>query len=293
VARDGPERPIADSGAPIRDQEGRLHGVVLVFRDMTEERRAETDRLRAIELHAENRQIHEANRLKSEFLANMSHELRTPLNSIIGFAELLQDGNFAGPLQAKQKDFVDDIERSGRHLLQLINDVLDLSKVEAGKMEFRPVRIVTVDVVAEVVAIVRGSAAARRIHIATHVDDRVPELIIDPLRLKQILFNYLSNAIKFTPEDGRIEVRVTPEESHRFRIEVEDTGIGIAPADLERLFAEFHQLDSGDGKKYGGTGLGLALTKRLVETQAGTVGVRSIVGKGSVFFATLPCRATS
>jgi len=227
-----------------------------------------------------------ASAYKSQFLANMSHELRTPLNAIIGFAELLHDEE-VGPLQEQQKEFLGDVLRSGRHLLQLINDVLDLSKVESGKMEFRPEQVEPRKLVAEVLAILRTTAATKRVQMEPHVDASLSELVIDPGRLKQVLYNYVSNALKFTPEGGTVAIRLAPEGPLDFRMEVEDTGKGIAPADLSSLFVEFQQVQDGS-KLHGGTGLGLALTKRLVEAQGGGVGVRSAVGKGSTFWAVLP-----
>ncbi|HEY4241322.1 MAG TPA: response regulator [Kofleriaceae bacterium] len=230
-----------------------------------------------------------ASTYKSQFLANMSHELRTPLNAILGFAELLHDGAVAHDAP-EHDEFLGDILTSGRHLLQLINDVLDLSKIEAGKLELEPERIQLSRIVAEVTSILRTTAAAARIQIETQLDPEVDELVLDPARLKQVLYNYISNAIKFSPERATVVVRARAEGSDRVRIEVEDVGIGIAPEELPRLFGEFSQL-AGDGRKRGGTGLGLALTKSIVEMQGGTVGVRSVVGQGSTFHAILPRRA--
>jgi signal transduction histidine kinase len=240
----------------------------------------------------ERRVIQEARRLKSEFLANMSHELRTPLNAIIGFAELLHDGQ-VDPGSPTHKEFLGDILTSGRHLLQLINDVLDLTKVEAGKLEVRPEVVDVARLVGEVVAILRMTAAKKQIRIVTELDPGVANLTIDPARLKQVAYNYLSNALKFTPAGGSITLRVMPDGAERFRLEVQDTGIGIAPADLGRLFVEFQQLEAGAAKHHQGTGLGLALTRRLVESQGGSVGVQSSVGQGSTFHASLPCRAVA
>ncbi len=230
-----------------------------------------------------------ASTYKSQFLANMSHELRTPLNAIIGFAELLLDGAIS-PESAQHKEFLGDILTSGRHLLQLINDVLDLSKVEAGKLEFRPENIRLSQVVGEVLAILRTTSASKQIVIESRLEPAVDELFLDGARLKQVLYNYLSNAIKFTPEGGRVIVRASAEGPACFRIEVEDTGIGISVDDLPRLFGEFQQLGDRGAKRPAGTGLGLALTKRLVEAQGGTVGVTSRLGQGSVFHAVLPRR---
>ena len=255
---------------------------------LEEKNAALVDTRRRLEQQAE--ELTRASAYKSQFLANMSHELRTPLNSIIGFAELLREGE-VGPLEAQQKEFLGDVLRSGRHLLQLINDVLDLSKVEAGKLDFRPERIEPGKLVSEVLAILRSTASARRLQVQAWVDPALGELTVDPGRLKQIMYNYLSNAIKFTPEGGNVSIRMTAEGEHDFRLEVEDTGKGIAPDDLSRLFVEFQQIHDGREKRYGGTGLGLALTKRLVEAQGGSVGVRSTLGQGSTFHAVLPRRS--
>jgi signal transduction histidine kinase/DNA-binding response OmpR family regulator len=245
-----------------------------------------------VELTEQNYRAEEATRLKSEFLANMSHELRTPLNSIIGFAELMHDGK-VGPVSADHREYLGDILTSARHLLQLINDVLDLSKIEAGKMEFRPEPLDLAKVVGEVRDILRAMAARKRLQIAIEVDPSIGQVMLDPGKLKQVLYNYLSNALKFTPEEGRVIVRVVPEGDDRLRLEVEDTGIGISAADIGKLFVEFQQLDDGASKKYQGTGLGLALTKQIIEAQDGSVGVRSAPGQGSLFYAVLPRRRTS
>ena len=248
---------------------------IAVARDITERKRAEAARLQNQAIEEQNRRILEANRLKSEFLANMSHELRTPLNAIIGFADLMHSGK-AGPLSAEHEEYLGDILTSSRHLLQLINDVLDLAKVESGKMEFRPE---PVDLAGAGRGRARQSCAASRAASGSASTSQV-----DPRRvrghrrsraLKQILYNYLSNAIKFTPEADACRSGSRPRAATPFRIEVEDTGIGIRTEDLGRLFVEFQQLDAGIAKRYPGTGLGLALTKRLVEAQGGRVDVRS------------------
>ena len=262
---------------------------------------------RTAELHAANERLqHEiaerrraqaeadrASRLKSEFLANMSHELRTPLNAILGFTQLIHDGAVA-PESPQFTEFLGDILASGHHLLQLINDVLDLSKVEAGKLEFHPEPVDLGVLVAELLAIMRTTAASKSIVIANEVAPDMPAVVIDAARLKQILYNYVSNALKFTEPGGRVVVRANlADDGSRFRLDVEDTGIGIAPEDFERLFVEFQQLDAGVAKKHAGTGLGLALCKRLAEAQGGTVGVSSVPGKGSTFYALLPMSAGS
>ena len=250
------------------------------MRDLTEQKAGEESLLRGIQLAEENQRVQEASRLKSEFLANMSHELRTPLNAIIGFAELLYDGQVT-PDMPQFKDFMHDILTSGQHLLQLINDVLDLSKVEAGRLEFHPEETDIRQIVGESIGdpADAGRAKADRHRAGDRAGASRPRFV-DRARLKQVLYNYLSNAIKFTPEKGRIPVRVVAEDADHFRIEVTDTGIGISAEDLPRLFIEFNQLEAGAAKKHQGTGLGLALTRRLVEAQGGSVGVRSTPGAG-------------
>jgi PAS domain S-box-containing protein len=285
LRKDGTRVPILLGGAMLDDKQ-----VIAFILDITEQKMLEELKARSQLLEVENRRIQEANRLKSDFLANMSHELRTPLNAIIGFAELLHDGEVR-PDMPQHKEFLGDILASGLHLLQLINDVLDLSKVEAGKLEFHPEEVDLGQVFAEVVAILRTTAAEKQIRVEIDVASEVGRVVVDASRLKQVLYNYVSNALKFTAEGGRVWVRARAEDAGSFRVEVEDSGIGIAPTDIGRLFTEFQQLDSGAAKKHSGTGLGLALTKRLVEAQGGSVGVRSKLGEGSAFHAVLPRQA--
>ena len=276
---EGSTRYEAESG-------NRMLGIVS---DVTAHKFTEATRLLAQRLEGENRQIQEANRLKSQFVANMSHELRSPLNAIIGFSDLLSmDAKPIDP--AKQRQFIGHIRTSGRHLLQLINDVLDLSKVESGKFEFFPERVDLPALVAEVNGVLYAQIHRRRLKVAVEIDPMAATVEVDPARLKQALYNYLSNAIKFTNEGGRVVVRVQSTAGERFRVEVEDTGIGIAECDIPRLFVEFQQLDASLTKRHQGTGLGLSLTRRLVEAQGGTVGVRSLPGVGSTFYLELPVK---
>ena len=267
----------------------RMLGIVS---EITEQRQAENARLTAQRLEAENRQIQEASRLKSQFLANMSHELRTPLNAVIGFADLLHAG-LVKPDSPKHQEFLGLIGTSGRHLLQLINDVLDLSKVESGKFDFFPEAVDLPTVLKEVQDILHTASLHKNIVLVlvlvlvTEIDPAVTGLRFDPSRLKQVLYNSLSNAIKFTAAHGRVTVRAFAQGPDHFGLEVEATGIGIAPADLPRLFTKFQQLDAGYSKQHHGTGLGLALTRRLVQAQGGSVSVRSMLGVGSVFYLVL------
>ena len=235
--------------------------------------------------------MRDANRLDSEFLASMSHELRTPLNAIIGFAELMSKGK-VGPVSAPHQEYLGDILTSSNHLLQLMNDVLDLAKMESGKMAFRPKSVDLTKLVGEVRNILRGLAAGKKLQIETEADlefsSKVASVVVDPVWVKQVLHNYLSNAIKFTPEEGRITIRILSEGPDLFRLAVEDTGIGVPPEDLDKLFLEFQQIDARAAKKYQGIGLGLSLTKKLVEAHGGRVEVSSTLGAGSTFSAVFP-----
>jgi PAS domain S-box-containing protein len=291
---DGTGFPVEISLSPLETEEGVL--VSAAIRDISDRKRLEEIRRksaeqeeqnRRLELEEQNKRIQEANRLKSEFVANMSHELRTPLNSVIGFTELMLAGK-VGAVSEPHREYLGDILTSSKHLLQLINDVLDLARVESGKIEIRPEPIDAGKLSAEVRDILRGLAGDRHTKVDLEVSDGLTDLVMDPAKFKQVLYNYLSNAIKFTPEGGHVSVRIQPEGSDRMRVEVEDTGIGVRREDLHRLFVEFQQLDTGTAKKYAGTGLGLAVTKRIVEAQGGEVKVESTVGKGSTFTAVLP-----
>jgi len=283
LRKDGREFPAEISLSPLETDEGLL--VSAAVRDISDRRKMED--FRRAQLEEQNARILEASRLKSEFLANMSHELRTPLNAIIGFAELMSSGKV--PV-SDFPEYFGDILNSARHLLRLINDVLDLAKIESGTMSFHPELLQLSVVLAEVRDIVRPIATKKRIKIENEIHPDIGEIFLDSSKLKQVLYNYISNAIKFSPEEGRITVRILPEGSQQFRLEVEDRGIGISASDLSRLFIEFQQLDAGIGKKFQGTGLGLALTKRIVEAQGGHIDASSIPGKGSVFSAVLPRR---
>ena len=280
----------------IRGDDNEITGVVCSLLDVTERNLAAVAARKvsqyAMELRNKNEQLAralEAARLateaKSRFLAGVSHELRTPLNGIIGFSELMYDAKL-GPVSDDHKDVLSDILTSSRHLLQLINDVLDLSKVEAGKMEFHPESTRIDTMVYEVRDVVRPLAEKKHLKLTISVQDEF-SAVVDPARFKQVLYNYLSNAVKFTPENGRVEVRVRREEDHSFRVEVEDTGVGIPPDEISKLFQEFQQLPN-SRKAEQGTGLGLALTRHIVEAQGGSVSVRSVKGTGSVFGAVFP-----
>ena len=235
-------------------------------------------------------ELEEASQHKSEFLANMSHELRTPLNAVIGFSQVLRDG-MVGPVNEKQAEYLDDITSSGNHLLSLINDVLDLSKVEAGQVELEVRPFSLREALKRGVVMVREHASEDGVRIALDADPDVDVVDGDERRIKQVIFNLLSNAVKFTPSGGEVDVsamRVNGE----VRVSVADTGPGVAPEDRERIFEEFQQSDTGDGYREG-TGLGLALSKRFVELHGGRIWLDSEVGHGSTFSFSLPARSTS
>ena len=241
------------------------------------------------ELSRLNAALDQASRLKDQFLANMSHELRTPLNSVIGFSDLLVTmASTDSPLTATQRDYVETISRNGRHLLELINELLDLSKIAAGRLELRLEPLELEPVLREAGDSVRAQLVAHQHRLAIEPPEAPIVVTADRVRLRQVLLNLLSNAIKFTTDGGRITLRAGPEDSGRVRIAVTDTGIGIALTDQPRLFQEFVQLDASPSRHYEGTGLGLALSKRLVELQGGTIGVESQLGQGSTFWFTVP-----
>lgn len=242
------------------------------------------------EIEDKSRQIEAANRHKSEFLANMSHELRTPLNAIIGFSEVLGERLF-GELNEKQAEYTDDILSSGRHLLSLINEILDLSKVEAGPMELE---LATFDLplaIDNARTFVRERATKHGIGLDVTVDERLGDFVGDERKIKQVLLNLLSNAVKFTPEGGRIGIKARQADGS-VEISVSDTGIGIAPEDQPKIFEEFRQVGFDYAHKVEGTGLGLTLAKKFVELHGGRIWVESEVGKGSTFSFTLPERSS-
>jgi len=276
-ARDGKKTEVSYNVTTFYDRDRKLQGVFATARDVTERKRFEQS-------------LQEANRMKSEFLANMSHELRTPLNGIIGFTEFLYDEK-PGPLKPKQKEYLGDVLSSARHLLQLINDVLDLAKVEAGKMELHPETFPVQKAVEEVAAVIKGMAQKKQIFVGIEIGAGLNAVRLDQHKFKQVLYNLLSNAIKFSDDGGQIAIRAQLLDTRQIEVQVRDTGIGIKGEDINRLFTEFEQLDSGTARRFEGTGLGLALTKKIVEFQGGRISVESELGKGSVFTVVLPVMA--
>jgi signal transduction histidine kinase len=243
------------------------------------------------EMSAALRAATRSSEIKSKLLASVSHEIRTPLNGIIGFSELLHDAK-AGPVTTVQKEYLADILTCSRHLLTLIDQVLDLTKIELGKMSFQyePVELQALS--REVMESVRTLAFNKRLAVRIDCDPRVGVVKADAARLRQVLFNYLSNALKFTPEGGSVALRVRPEGISSYRITVEDNGSGIRAEDIPRLFTEFGQVGTGRAANPG-TGLGLAITRQIVEKQGGRVGVESTPGVGSSFWAVLPVNPTA
>ncbi|HEU4391238.1 MAG TPA: ATP-binding protein, partial [Blastocatellia bacterium] len=238
-----------------------------------------------LEIEDKSRQLEAASHHKSEFLANMSHELRTPLNAIIGFSEVLSEKMF-GELNEKQEEYSKDIHASGQHLLSLINDILDLSKIEAGRMELELTDFHLPTALDSALTLVRERAGRRSIALDLSVDERLDHIQADERKVRQVILNLLSNAIKFTPEGGRIEVGATLKDG-LVEVSVSDTGVGIAPEDQEAVFEEFRQVGTAD-KKVEGTGLGLTLCRKFVELHGGKIGVKSEVGVGSTFTFSLP-----
>jgi PAS domain S-box-containing protein len=287
--KDGSTFPVEISLSPVKSEDG--FRVTAVIRDVTDRKRSE-DRLRAVqtkytrELESRNREIERANHHKSEFLANISHELRTPLHTVIGFSELLAEET-KGPLNGDQKRFVAHILKDSRHLLALINGILDLSKIEAGKLELIRESLDFEVILADALSTIRPQGLEKSIEIETHV---AGPLIVDGdrLRLTQILYNLLSNAVKFTPKGGRIRIDAGVA-GEMAQIAVSDTGIGIPPGEHEAIFESFHQVGAATGSgMHEGTGLGLPITRRLVEEHGGGIRLESEPGKGSCFTFTIP-----
>jgi signal transduction histidine kinase len=296
--KDGSRFPVEISLSPVKSDDG--FRVTAIIRDISEREQVE-ERLRTIqetytqqlaetnrELELRNLEIERANRLKSEFLASMSHELRTPLHTVIGFSELLGE-EIEGPLNEKQKRFIGHIHKDSLHLLELINDILDLSKIEAGHLELRREPFDVASAIEEVLSSVRAQGSAKSIQLTTSVS--VPTALdADRVRFKQVLYNLLSNAVKFTPQGGRIDVNAQVVDGF-LEIAVTDTGIGIAKEEHASVFNKFHQVGATTKGVREGTGLGLAITKHLVEQHGGSIRLESEPGQGSCFTFTVPFSA--
>jgi len=278
---------VAVTISPVRDALGRVMGASKVARDITDRLRMAELEQRALRLEAENRAVLDAARSKSEFLSRMSHELRTPLNAVLGFAELLLIDRIA-PGSPDFERFLQRILDSGRDLLKLIDALLDLGAIDSGQLELHPEAINLEATVAEVVAIFASQAADRQIVLTHATEPCLDGIMLDPVRLKQVLFNVLSNALKFTPPQGRVEVHARAEKTDAICIEVRDTGPGIDPSDFPGLFTEFSRPPWAVPGRPGGAGVSLALTRKLLEAQGGSIAVRSTPGQGSVFSIVLP-----
>ncbi|HEX7575749.1 MAG TPA: PAS domain S-box protein, partial [Candidatus Methanoperedens sp.] len=265
---------------PVKEEHGSITHFVSTDKDITE-------RMKAEEEHLENKRLEAADKAKSEFLANMSHELRTPLNASIGFSELLKLGN-AGELNEKQKHYADNILTSSQFLLSLINDILDLSKIEAGKIELFRDRMSVPETIKETLSLIKEKAMKHKVLLKTEFDPELEFIEADKQRFKQILFNLLSNAVKFSKEERGTVTITAKKEGDMAQISISDTGIGIKEENIGRLFHKFEQLEKGISKKYGGTGLGLDITKHLVELHKGKIWVKSRYGEGSTFTFLLP-----
>ena len=253
------------------------------------------------EITAKNQQLEQASRMKSEFLANMSHELRTPLNAIVGFSEILKDG-LMGDLSSQQKDAAVDIFNSGKHLLALINDILDLSKIEAGKMQINLESTAIAPLIQASLQVIREQALLQNLQVTAKIQEGLGEIWLDEVKLKQIIYNLLSNAVKFTPEGGRIHVSARRVDGHKvlggrfehyLEIMVSDSGIGIHQEEQSQLFTPFTQIDNSLSRRHQGTGLGLAMVKRMTELHEGRVSLSSIPDKGSTFTILLPWRTAN
>ncbi|MBT3218850.1 MAG: PAS domain-containing sensor histidine kinase, partial [Proteobacteria bacterium] len=285
--KDGRNIPFSMSLTSLRDPDGRLLGYVCIARDINAHKLVEQELLLAKEA------AEAANRAKGDFLANTSHELRTPLNAIIGFSQILQDQYF-GPLNDKQTAYVDDIHQSGKHLLSLINDVLDLAKVEAGKLELQAATMAVAELLQGSLTIIKEKCQKHSIELNLTVAPELAEqnLVADVRKIKQVMFNLLSNAAKFTPDGGRIDV-VAALRGHELEVFVEDTGGGLAIEDQEAIFEPFYQVKGGPTDMTPGTGLGLGLTRRLLKLHGGQIYVESEgLGKGTRFTFIIPLDCT-
>ncbi|NEP82644.1 MAG: response regulator, partial [Okeania sp. SIO3B3] len=280
-----------------RNLQGEAQRMIGINYDITEQKQAEA------KLKQTNEELARATRLKDEFLASMSHELRTPLNAILGMSEALQEQVF-GKIDEQQLKALQTIEYSGSHLLELINDILDVAKIESGCIELHCTQVSIYHLCQSSITFVKQLALKKQIQLETKLPPNLPELLVDERRIRQALINLLNNAVKFTPNGGRVTLSVSfkqcfpssdisdfPRQNY-IQIAVKDTGIGITAENIKKLFQPFIQIDSALNREYNGTGLGLALVKRIVDLHGGQVGVNSEVGVGSCFTMDLPCSAT-
>ncbi len=283
----GAERWLSTTKVPIMDSGGQVVGLAGVVRDITADKQAE------VNLGTAKKQAELSNRAKSEFIANMSHELRTPLNAIIGFSEIIRQQSM-GPLGTPvYREYADDINEAGTHLLAIINDILDLSKIESGNDELINEQTDVADLVHSVTRLLAGRAAEGGVNIVTSVPANLPMLSADRRKLKQVLANMLSNAVKFTERGGRVELRVWCEDQRDYFLQVSDSGIGMAPEHIPVALAQFGQVDSRLARQHEGTGLGLPLSKALVELHGGTLQIHSELGVGTTATVILPGRAVA
>lgn len=299
IKNDGKEIPIELSIASVN-----LHNewhAVGILRDISERKKLENElayerenledivKIRTQELNKSLKMLEEASKHKDEFLSGMSHELRTPLNAIIGFTDMLK-AQYFGALNDKQLEYINLIGNSGQHLLSLINALLDISKINAGLMEFYNEKLPFKDLMLEITSMMDQQIKKKQLNFNCYIQPDIGFIVIDKLRFKQIMLNLLSNALKFTPENGFIEIKAEITEENNLKVYVKDSGIGISEEKHEKIFSEFYQLDPNRDQTLGGTGLGLTLTKRLIELQGGQIGLKSKLGEGSTFWFTLPYR---
>lgn len=281
------------STSPVLDENGNLLWSCSLVYDITNRKQAEEQLRQSSErISLANAELARATRLKDEFLTSMSHELRTPLNAILGLAEALQEEVY-GELTQKQRKSMITIENSGKHLLALINDILDLSKIESGKMELQLDSVSPQSLCESSLTFVKQQAHNKKIHLSSKIPEGISNIALDERRIRQVLINLLNNAVKFTPEGGKVDLEVKGDSDQEIlQFSVTDTGIGIASENIDRLFKPFVQLDSSLSRRYAGTGLGLALVRRIVELHGGSVSLLSEIGKGSRFTVTLPWTET-
>ena len=279
--KDGTSFPVDYVSTPIWEQD-KLAGAVVVFKDITESKKIE-------KMSLENDGLIQASKTKSEFLMAMNHELRTPLNAIIGFSNLLKLKKY-GELNEKQEKYIDNIHVSGTNLLNIINDIIDLSRAEAGKIDMVIEKMSLSDVINESIIILKDKAIRNKIEIIKDIDPGSDIIEADRNRILQVLFNLLTNAMKFSKPEGGIVTITTRKEGDMARITVQDTGIGIREEDMKKLFKEFEQIDKGASRQFGGTGLGLVISKKLIELHGGSIWVKSTYGEGSAFTFSLPIK---